>query len=519
MHIPSESSGLGGDTYRYGKKYAFWAFFILTTLMLFDFIDRMVIASLATDLKRHFFLSDKQFGMLLSIVHVALSVLAFPASVLIDRWSRKNMVGLMALAWGVASLLCAFAPTFGVLLVLRFIVGAGEAGYAPGATTILEDAFPKRTHNTVLGLFQAAGPVGLLLGTVLGGFIVQRWGWQHAFGIVAIPGILIAILAFFLKEPARVAMVKKDASGKEVKVSFMAGLVKIMKTPTLLFIYGGMAACLLYSSAFLFWLPTFFVRTFGMTPLAASKSAALPIFLSAVGTFLGGFVADRFARKNAANPLRCAAVYMVLCCVTFVLLFNFVPAKFFYPVLLFGSLFVASVAAPAMSSVMYACHKSMKATAIGIMIVVQNLLGMSMGTFFSGALSDMFGKKFLAGTMGVLPDLTAKFQALKFTDVNRFKALYTHLDAVATQTTNFTLGQFTDLVEHVRSIPLTMQGFGLDLCAFGNSVANVFIGSSQAFGLRMALSVMCFTPILAALFFFMASRYFKNDCANAECFE
>ncbi len=484
MHIPSDPSvSTASETeFKYGKKYAYYVLFLLSFLMLFDFIDRMVVSSMSRDLKIAFSLTDGQFGSLVGIVHIAIAVLVFPSAIMIDRWSRKKMVGLMALIWGFASLGCAFAPSFGVLIFLRFMVGMGEAGYAPGASTILEDAFPKSKHNTVLGLLQACGPLGMVIGIMLGGIIADKWGWQHAFGIVAIPGIVVAFLAFFLKEPPRVVVTRQNAAGDDKKVPLLVILKKLLSTRSLVFIYFAMAMSLVFTSCFLTWLPAYFIRSAGMTQKDAGLLAAGVTFMSGVGAALGGVVADKFAKKSSVGPLACAAAYMLINAIIFICAFTIAPPKLFLPMIMVGALFLASVAGPAMSSVMSACHKGVRATGVGLMILVQNIFGMAIGAGLSGFLSDFYRGMFMHGKIGVMPDLSGKFEAIS----TGFGAL----SQVATA----------------------------DILAYTGQVLNVVLGPAQLWGLKYAIITLSFTPLLGAFCFFMAARYFKKDCANAECF-
>ncbi len=484
MHIPSDPSvSTASETeFKYGKKYAYYVLFLLSFLMLFDFIDRMVVSSMSRDLKIAFSLNDAQFGSLVGIVHIAIAVLVFPSAILIDRWSRKKMVGAMALIWGFASLGCAFAPSFAVLIFLRFMVGMGEAGYMPGASTILEDAFPKSKHNTVLGLFQACGPLGMVIGIMLGGMIADKWGWQHAFGIVAIPGIVVAFLAFFLKEPPRVVVTRTDATGAEKKASLMVILKKLMSTRSLVFIYFAMAMSLVFSSCFLTWLPAYFIRSAGMTQKQAGMIAAGVTLMSGIGAALGGVVADKFAKRSNAAPLICAGVYMVLNSVIFICAFTIVPPKFFMPSIIAGALFLTSMGAPAMASVMAACHRGVRATGVGLMILVQNIFGMAIGAGLSGFLSDFYRGMFMQGKLGVMPDLTEKFAGIS-----------TAFGALPHATVS-------------------------DMVSYTGQVLGVVLGPGQLVGLKYAFITLSFTPLLGAFCFFMAARFFKKDCANAECF-
>jgi len=94
--------------------------------MLFDFADRMIVASLMPFLKTEYGLSDAQGGSLVSAVYWAMFIFAFPISILVDRWSRRKVTSLMASLWSVASAACAFTTGFGQLLVARTPSASGR---------------------------------------------------------------------------------------------------------------------------------------------------------------------------------------------------------------------------------------------------------------------------------------------------------------------------------------------------------------------------------------------------------
>ena len=120
------------EGYLLSKGYSYYVFALLFLLYMFDYIDRLVVVSLFPFLKRDWGLTDTQCGLLVSAVSWAILVFSFPVSLLIDRWSRKKCIGVMAVLWSLATAACAFAKNFPQLFLSRTAIGIGEAGYAPG---------------------------------------------------------------------------------------------------------------------------------------------------------------------------------------------------------------------------------------------------------------------------------------------------------------------------------------------------------------------------------------------------
>ena len=139
-------------------------------------------------------MSDAQLGALVSVVSVTVGLGAFPAALLVDRWSRVRAIALMGTVWSLAAAAAGAAQSFGQLLTARAALGAGEAGYGPAAGALLATMFPPARRATVLGAFQAAAPLGATLGVALGGVVAAHWGWRAAFWVFVPPGLAVALL-------------------------------------------------------------------------------------------------------------------------------------------------------------------------------------------------------------------------------------------------------------------------------------------------------------------------------------
>src|SRR5215472_2676469 len=177
------------DSYLYGRRAAWFAYAMTLALMLFDFLDRQIIVSMFPFLKTEWSLSDKELGLLVSVIAVTAAVFSVPVAWIADRFSRVKSIVVMASIWSIACTASMFTQNYGQLLAARGIVGLGEAGYGPAGAAMVATHFPKRMRGGLLGGFIASGSVGSVLGVVLGGYIASHWGWKAAFGVVGIPGL------------------------------------------------------------------------------------------------------------------------------------------------------------------------------------------------------------------------------------------------------------------------------------------------------------------------------------------
>ena len=233
---PVTLQGPGGTPDRRGVGWLFAGLFLLYT---FDYLDREVVSSLIPFLKNDLGVTDTQAGSLASAVYWSIVIFTFPASLLVDRWSRKRSVGLMVMLWSLATGLAAVVRSFPQLFMTRLGVGVGEAGYSPGGTAMISAMYPMEKRSRMMGLWNASIPLGSAIGVALGGVIATRWGWQRAFGIVAVPGFIIGVLFFFFARDYKTVKLEKPATRTRAarRLYFREIVRDFLQTPSLLLTY------------------------------------------------------------------------------------------------------------------------------------------------------------------------------------------------------------------------------------------------------------------------------------------
>lgn len=394
-----------------GKKRAYFTLFVVFLLGMFDFIDRQVLAALFPYLKAEYALSDTQLGLLVSIVNISIAVLVLPCGYIIDRWSRKKMIFLMGAVWSLATGACAFAGGYSHLVIARFFVGAGEAGYNPAAQSLLAASFPRHLRATAISILQASMGLGAPIGLMLGAFIAEQYGWRHAFGVVAVPGLVLSLLALLIKDFKNTATPQKNAE-KESLAPMQAGSTppaqasssaapkqiwiveawSLLRKPSLFCAYVAQAMFLIYQMAAMNWLPTYFNRMAEMPITQASSLAALILFTGTLLAPVGGGISDWLRMRSQ----RWAALFVAISC-----LILFLMLSFAYKIATPGSVLQV---ATLLCSTFFACTLSMmgfaisndlalpqqRATSVSLMITFQNMFGMVVGPLLTGFLSDIF---------------------------------------------------------------------------------------------------------------------------------
>lgn len=364
---------------------------LLCLALLFDYMDRMIIASLLPFIKLEWGVSDSLLGSLTGVVSLCMALFVFPISIFVDRWSRRKMVSLMIMIWSLATLACAFVKEFEYLILARALTGLAEAGYTPAAMAIIAAAYSHHTRARVTGIFDAFAPLGAGLGFLFGGYIGQLYGWRHAMGLVAIPGIFLAV-AFWLTPDYETVPLTDDEGNDHMHL--LSGLAKslkeLLKIRTLWFVYFAFAMNFALTIPVLTWAPSLFHRYFGVSQQKAGMLAGGLSMLVLIGAPLGGFLADKWlkSRPNARMILPgitvCASALLLLAALLLIHTFLFAPL-----LILFGILSVASLA-PAAAVIQDVAHPGMRAMAYAINVIFAHLFGASWTPVFVGWFSDTF---------------------------------------------------------------------------------------------------------------------------------
>jgi len=368
-------------------------FVMLFLLYMFDYIDREIVAGMFPAMKADLHMTDSQLGLLISAIYASIVVLAFPVSILVDRWSRKRSVGLMVALWSMATGLAAFVKTFPQLLMTRFAVGVGEAGYSPGGTAMLSAMYPAEKRSRMMGLWNASIPLGSLLGVVIGGLVAHRLGWKHAFGLVAIPGFIIGVLFFFFARDYTTVKLERPATATRGAMKFRARDIarEFLHTPSLILTYIAFAGNTLLSTAYLAWLPSYFNRVQGLNTEQASLKTASIMLWAIFGAPLGGFLADAWMKRRVnARPLF-AGVSSLAAAAVWLVSFGLLHGNAQWILMMLGAILTVCYLSAAAAVTQDVVHPGLWAVSFSICVIVQNALGSTVGPVAVGRISDAYG--------------------------------------------------------------------------------------------------------------------------------
>jgi MFS family permease len=357
-------------------------------------MDRSVLAVLLESIKHEFAASDTLIGLLSGLPFALFySTLGVPFAMWADRASRRTVLAIAISIWSIATALCGAAHSFLTLLLARTGTAAGEAGGSPPSHALISDYFPIGKRSTALSIYALGVPTGAVLGSLLGGWGNDLYGWRMTFMLVGLPGVLVALLVrFTVLEPPRG---HADGSG--------AGAGARAAAPGILTVLGFLwqrtafrHLCLAAGLHSVVWYAgsnlnaTFFIRSHHMTAGQAGSWTALYLGISAFGTFVGGYLADRLSVRSGDRRW-----YMWLpgCATLIMVPFQFVSYLSASLLIVIPAFSVMMVLAsfffgPSFAMTQALATFRMRAVATSILLLVQTFIGQGLGPTLAGAISD-----------------------------------------------------------------------------------------------------------------------------------
>lgn len=272
-------------------------------------------------------------------------------------------------------------------------------------SAFMSSLFPARMRSGVLSAFLAAGTIGGVIGVVLGGILAARFGWRAAFGIVGIPGFLLALLYLFVRDYKTVDLVKSDATGGAVKMTKSEMAAAVLRSPSALMIYIATALQLFVVATIYAWLPSFFNRIYSLPIEQAGVKAAIVLLIGSLGTVVWGYIADRISRRRPRNKLLVSALCAVATCGVLTYAFGYVPpGDLQFQLIALGGFLMTGTVGASYAAIIDVTHAGLRATAVGVLAAVQNIFGQAAGPFIAGMLSDSYG---LATALTLVPAFSA----------------------------------------------------------------------------------------------------------------
>jgi len=361
---------------------------VLLLILALNTVDRLALGLLLQDVKIDLHATDTQLGLLSGIAFALFySVMGVPIAQWADRGNRIAVIAVTTVLWSVSLALSAMAVTFMQLLLIRVGVAVGEAGCVPPAHSLIAHYFDRAERPRAVAIYMLGGTLGIVTGYFAAGWLSQFYGWRMAFMVIGLPGLALALLAWFtLEEPRRKAPVSAPPADQATLRNTAATLWANRTFRHLLFSFSLIA---FFGNGVLQWQPAFFIRSYGLSTGELGTWLAVLYGLGGmVGVYIGGALASRLAAGNerlqlttatyayCAFAILAASVYLVRSLhVTFVLTG-------------LSQMGAAMITAPLFATIQTLVPERMRAISIAFLYLCANLVGMGLGPLAAGTLSD-----------------------------------------------------------------------------------------------------------------------------------
>jgi MFS family permease len=371
---------------------------VLMVILVSNYVDRTVLSLLLQAIKVDLGLSDTQLGLLSGIAFTLFyALVGIPIARWADRGNRILIISLATATWSVAVALCGAAAGFVHLLLIRICVGVGEAGFAPPAHSLIADFFKRAERPRAVAIFKLGVPISLIIGYLGAGWLNEWVGWRMTFVLLGLPGLFLAALAWLtLREPrnstrpARNATPPPTAGTQAVAPQTRDVLFHLARNRSFRLLILAYALVTLFGTGISKWQPAFFIRTHGIGTGELGVWLALMSGGGAlVGTFLGGYLATRYAANNERLQLRTMAIAYSAFGLIYMGIFIVEDVTWAFVLMGLASIGGNLVVGPLFAMTQSLVPDRMRATALAIMYLVANLIGGGLGPLAAGILSDL----------------------------------------------------------------------------------------------------------------------------------
>ena len=387
------------------RRQAHWALAVLTVVYAMNLIDRQIMGVLIEPVKNEFGASDTMMGFLTGLAFAAFySALAIPFARYADRANRRNFVAWCCMGWSVMTGLCGMALNFTQLALARMGVAVGEAGGSAPSLSMIADLYPRAQRSRAMSVYMLGPHMGTLFGLGAGAWIAHQYGWRTAFIVMAVPGILAALLLrWTCVEPLRGtwdAPEAQQAESAQPKQPLREILLEVWRTPGFAWIAVAGMLFGLAGYGLGIWGTAFLVRTHGLNLRDAGILVGLTGGVAAViGALLSGWLTDKLVARDPRWQVGVPIVGTAIA-IPLGMAYLLWPAGDVWQIgtlkvpvamgfsLLF-SVFAVWWTAPSYAAITTLVGASRRATSVAVYNLGLTVCGIGLGPFSVGVLSDL----------------------------------------------------------------------------------------------------------------------------------
>lgn len=386
-HTPQEQRLLG-------PGYRALFLFAMFVVCAFNFADRAIFAVLAQTIKVDLKLTDFELGLLQGFSFALLYAgLGIPFGRLAEHFNRLKILAVVTALWSAATALCGVAQNYIQLMLARFGVGMGEAGFLPTASSLVADHFPAKRRATAMSLIMLGTPAGTFLGALIAGWVAAEHSWRHAFYALGIPGVITAVLVYLvLREPRR-GLVDDAPKAPTPVPDFRAFLKTVIDRRALRYLVIGGAFAGLVMTSISSFLSVFLQRTFH---LQVREAGALYGTISGaaitIGLLVGALSSDWLAQKDKRWSAWIASVGLFFAPIAYYFAFRMDSLAGATIVLTAAAAVLLLFYGPTLGMIQNLLEPKMRASGIAMFSTFYTLVGAGVGPTLVGFLSDRFAQ-------------------------------------------------------------------------------------------------------------------------------
>lgn len=377
------------------RGYRRYLLLMLAAIFAFNNVDRLAVGVVLQAIKLDLHLTDTELGFLTGIAFALFyAVMGIPIARWADRSNRVMIIAITTVLWSAAVMACGLAANFAQLLLIRIAVAVGEAGCLPTSLSLISDHFSRAERPRAIAFYLQGGSLSLFMGYFAAGWLNQLYGWRMTFVWLGLPGLCLALIVWFTLREPREAQGAKEVGGRAGQVeqapaslrSVCALLWSSRTFRHLLLFYLVMT---FFNIGIVQWQPAFLVRSFHLrTGELGTWSALVCGTGMIVGLYLGGEWASRRAAGNERLQLRMMA--LAWCTVGMASSFIYLAPNQYWAFLFMGvwNVVGTTTSGPLNATIQTLVPERMRATAMTLVMLFANLIGVGLGPLAVGAVSD-----------------------------------------------------------------------------------------------------------------------------------
>ncbi len=410
--ITTPSKADAGVSKRILTGYPAYVFWVMFSINFLNYLDRNVLTGAANVVAHELGFGFDGIGYIASAFLIVYTLGTVPLGIWADRAKRRNVIAISVAVWSVATAFTALATNFITLFLSRMILGIGEAGYFPAGTALMSDYFKRSVRSRVMSWWSVGQLVGILVGFVVGGEVagIFAGSWRLAFIFTGIPGLILAFMAWKLREPRRnqaeeeavdldphsfgnATEIEEPPHTLPISSNVFSQFRTLLSIKTLVVLIVMQIFAYFVLGVNVVFLPTYLQQkdTFGLTSGQAGLfSGAVIVFAGIAGTILGGYLADILNRRHQGARVLVCGIGFLLSAPSFALAVTIHDLRVFSIFFVLTTLLILFYQGPSTAATQDVVPSALRASAVAISLLIAHLLGDAFAPSLVGTLATVF---------------------------------------------------------------------------------------------------------------------------------